>query len=255
MEAKMKTPKLLIYVLLAGLIASGCAQKANDSSSSDTAAVPPVASPLLPGVPVGTTVSSSTAGTVPFVPVSMTMMENYVASHPLNNPSGFRISINLTGVGDMRYGGEIRLSYEDNGQTYTGIFTAPPGLNADFASDGYSQNVGQYKSQYNYWFNLNGKTVFSGYFQDSYGAVVLVIDNAINLGDAQGAGTLSGSLWFKNFAYSFAPQSTDRNCWFIYMGPYQCGSTTVSTKSDLNPSDGYRQLGTFSGLVTSQAFH
>lgn len=248
----MKTSNLLLFVLLMGL-AQGCSKKeesSNDSTDSNQAII----NPFLPGVPTGTVTSDTTTGTVPFTPVSRAMMENYIASHPLNNPTGYRIRISLKNAGENRYAGEIRLSYEDNGRTYTGIFTAPEGKNAKYESLGENLDVGKYKAHYNYWFHLNGQTVFQGMFQDTYGAVVLVIDSALNLGDAQGMGQISGSLWFKNFAYSYAPQSTTRNCWFIYMGPYDCRSTTVITKSQLEPSDGYRKLGTFSGVVASQVF-
>ena len=249
----MKTSNLLLLVLLMG-IAQGCSKKEDKAEDAAAAATPAIGSPLLPNVPNGGVSSDSTTGTVAFTPVSRAMMENYIASHPLNNPTGFRISMAMKNAGENHYAGEIRLSYEDNGTTHTGIFTAPEGRNESYPSLGQNLDVGKYKAQYNYWFRMGGRTVFQGQFQDSYGAVVLIIDNAINLGDAQGMGKISGSLWFKNFAYSFAPQSTVRNCWFIYDGPYDCKSTTVITKSQLEPSDGYRMLGTFSGVVASQAF-
>ncbi len=253
-EALMKTSNLLLFALLVG-IAQGCSKK-EESSSETVGNTQAIVNPLLPGVPngTGTSVADSTSGTVPFTPVSRQMMENYIASHPLNNPTNYRISMNLKNAGENHYAGEIRLSYEDNGRTYTGIFNAPEGKNESYPSRGENLDVGKYKSQYNYWFRLGNQTVFQGQFQDSYGAVVLIIDSAVNLGDAQGLGQVSGSLWFKNFAYSFAPQSTTRNCWFIYMGPYDCRSTTVITKSQLEPSDGYRKLGTFSGVVAAQVF-
>jgi hypothetical protein len=253
----MKKFSLLTMVVVGSLMVFGCSKK--EENKSETATVPtpgPVASPInipqLPGAPIPTTAGTATA--LPFTPVSKEMMEYYVASHPLNNPSNYNVQIQLKNAGEFRYAGEVRISYTDSGRTYTGIFTAPEGVNSAYPSMGEARDSGLYKSHYNYWFVNNGKTVFTGFFQDPYGAIVLVIDSAINLGDGQGNSTVSGSIWFKNFAYSFAPQSTERNCWFIYMGPYDCRSSTVINKSAIEPSDGYRKLGTFSGLVTTQAF-
>lgn len=252
----MKKSTVLFFALI-GLWVSGCQNKTE--TNSDTATVPaptPPPAPALPppgSLPSLPTQQSATASFVPFTPVSKEMMENYVASHPLNNPSNYQVSIKLRHVGDLRYGGEVRISYTDSGQTYTGIFTAPDGVNSSYPSLGRAKDSGLYKAQYNYWFNSGGKTVFSGFFQDPYGAIVLVIDNALNQGDGQGSTTVSGSIWFRNFAYSFAPQSSERNCWFIYMGPYDCRSGNVISKAALEP-DGYRKLGTFSGLVSATAF-
>ena len=243
----MKTSNLLLFVLLAAL-AQGCSKKENNSSSDSA----PAAATTFGSTPF---IADTTTGTVPFTPVSKAMMENYVASHPLNNPTNYRVKIAMTNAGDHRYAGQIQLSYEDNGVTHTGVFDAPTGVNESFPSLGTNRDVGKYKSHYNYWYKLGGRTVFSGMFQDSYGAVILIIDSAINLGDAQGmSGTISGSLWFKNFSYSYAPQSPERNCWFVYNGPYDCRSTTIINKSSLEPSDGYRKLGSFSGAVTSDIF-
>ena len=104
------------------------------------------------------------------------------------------------------------------------------------------------EAEYNRWFTLNGKYYFSAYFQDAYGAVVLVFDNYVNLGDAQGSGVVSGSVYYKNFAQSYVQQSPYRKCWYIYSGPYNCRANAVMDKSAIYPGDGFKKLGTFSGL-------
>lgn len=255
----MKKHNLVLFALAGVLITQGCSNKSADNASSPAvAAVPNTAAPVLPPtLPVVQPSGASTApqigtnGTVVFTPVSKAVMEAYVASHPLNNPTDFRVTINLRHVGNLRYGGDVKISYVDNGQTYMGVFNAPEGVNS---SDYALLDAGKMKAEYNYWHVLGGQTVFSGFFQDTYGGIVLTIENTVNLGDGQGSSTVSGSIWFRNFAYSFAPQSTHRNCWFIYMGPYDCRSDSIISKSSLVPTNGYTKLGTFSGLVTSQAF-
>lgn len=101
---------------------------------------------------------------------------------------------------------------------------------------------------------FNGKTVFSAVFQDSLGALVIVIDNSLNQGDGQGTGTLSGSIYYKNFPQSHAAQSPYRKCWFL-TGLYSCRASAVTDKTSLYPGDGFIKLGTFSGLSKSMAFN
>jgi hypothetical protein len=267
-EAFMKSQKVLVIAVLGAFMAVGCSKKSSSSNSDTTVAVVPPPTTVTPvPIPTGTSGSPTPIGgnTVAFQPVSQMMMEAYTGAgpnqHPLNNPSNYRLTVALHNVGEYHYAGEIRISYTDNGQTYTGIFTAPDGKNEAFPSNGYNRDVGLYKAQYNYWFNYQNQTVFSGFFQDPYGAIVLVLDNSNNLGDGQGATTISGSVWFRNFATTYAQQSDLRNCWFIYMGPYDCRNDIVATKSGLYPASqsntdttNYRLLGTFSGLSIKDAF-
>lgn len=248
----MKTNGLILLALLGALAAAGCSKS---SSGGAPALLPPTTpvTPVTPTLPTGGGNSLTPLGpnTVAFTPVSKAVMEEYVGTHPLNNPSDFRLTVALKNVGSYKYAGQVRISYLDNGQTYSGVFTAPEGTNSDIS--GMNDNS-RLKADYNYWFDFQGKVVFNGFYQDQYGAIVLVVDNYINQGDAQGTTTLSGSVYFRNFPQSFAPQSTERNCWYVYMGPYDCRSYTVINKTNTVPSDGYKLLGTFSGLVTSAAF-
>jgi hypothetical protein len=250
----MRKQSFILIAVMGAMLASGCG-KSSSSNGVPGGAYVPTPVPLPPPIPNGNPPPSNPGGsTVDFVPVSKATMEEYVASHPLNNPSNFKLTVNLKNAGNLRYAGEVRLSYQDAtcpGGTCTGIFKAGEGVNSTY--DGMFDN-GTMKSEYNYWFVFNGKTVFNGFYQDPYGAVVLVVDNSVNQGDAQGTSTLSGSLYFRNFSTQFSTQSPERHCWFIYNGPYDCRSYTVINKTNTVPSDGYKLLGTFSGLVTSQAF-
>jgi hypothetical protein len=202
--------------------------------------------------PGSDTDTNTTGATTDFRISSFTEFNSYVATRPLNNPTNVKISVELQHVGDLRYGGRVALSYNDSNQYFQGWLESGLGRNESFNIN--SRDDGAYEAQYNYWFNYQGQTVFNGFFQDTIGAVVLVIDGSQNQGDGQGGGLVSGSLWYKNFAQVLASQGPMRKCWFITLGPYDCRSGTVLIKSNPYPSDGYKLLGTFSGLDMKKAF-
>lgn len=253
----MKNSKLILVLATLALLGVGCAKE--QKTADTTVVTPPVVNPTYPvGAPPGQ--GAGTAGdswaygnTVAFQPDSLEIFNTYVGTHPLNNPSNVKLNVNLVDVGGGHFGGQVKLAYDDAGQHYEGYFVAGTGKNESYTSMGTNRDVGLYHAQYNTWFG-GGKN-FTGFFQDAYGAVVLVIDNVVSQGDAQGASYVSGSLWFKNFTKTMAPQGSERYCWFIYSGPYDCRSTTVINKSNAYPSDGYRRLGTFTGLSKSKAFN
>lgn len=188
---------------------------------------------------------------VTFNPVSLNEFNSYVGVRPLNDPHTFQLEVNLSEVENGRYAGNLKLSYVDGGYKYTGVFEAGSGRNVKLSGLTYNNVL---ESEYNRWFTLNGKTVFSAVFQDSLGALVIVIDNSLNQGDGQGTGTLSGSIYYKNFPQSHAAQSPYRKCWFL-TGLYSCRASAVTDKTSLNPGDGFIKLGTFSGLSKSMAFN
>ncbi|MDG0816237.1 hypothetical protein [Bdellovibrio svalbardensis] len=252
----MKNLNTKLLILLAGfsLMGVGCGKnqlQANSTNVVSDGTILPGGE--IPGAPDSTTTSSgSYTNTATFVPVSLAEFNSYVASHPLNNPSNFKITVELQKTASSRYGGTVKLSYTDTGYQYAGTFTAGTGTNVSMS--GLKDN-GTEESQFNYWYASGGKAVFSGMFQDSQGAIVVVVDSMINQGDAQGGSVVSGSVYYKNFAQSYATQSPYRKCWFIYNGPYNCRDSAIINKSSLIPSDGgYRKLGTFTGLSKSQAF-
>lgn len=259
---------LLLLTVLALITGVGCNSKKNEVASETT---PVVTTTTETGTPAGGGTDgglTATGGdTVTFVPVSFSIFNAYVGSHPINSPKNIKINVDLKDNGELRYYGAIRISYEDNGQTNVGTFESGEGKNQAISG---GRDNGVMESVYNYWFSKDGKTVFSGFFQDRNGSIVLVIDNSADQGDGQGSTYVSGSVYFKNFPQSSAVQSQYRKCWFIYptpfpgtyAGPYDqtvhdCRSGTVMTKSALYPTtaEGYRKLGTFSGLKRATAFN
>ncbi|XGC79583.1 hypothetical protein ACES2L_09620 [Bdellovibrio bacteriovorus] len=198
--------------------------------------------------------STNSQKTVNFTPVSLAEMNSYVGLHPLNNPSNYKLTVDLSAVENGRYSGTVKISYLDQGQQYTGTFTAGAGRNPEHKS---LKDNNLLESEFNRWFIIGGKYYFSAFFQDNYGAIVLVFDNYVNQGDAQGGGIVSGRVYYKNFAQSYYYQSTYRNCWYIRSGPWNCRSDAVINKTTPYPGsgDGYRLLGTFSGLNKAAAFN
>ncbi|MBV2169515.1 MAG: hypothetical protein KUL82_12490, partial [Bdellovibrio sp.] len=194
----------LIYLLAAfSLVGVGCAKNTELQANSTTTVV----SGGIPGSPDGTSTSSSTSTsskTATFVPVSISEFNSYVAMHPLNNPSDFKITVDLQSAGNGRYAGSVKLSYVDTGYQYEGKFEAGSGTNQDIYK---LKDAGLMEAEFNRWFIINNQYYFTAFFQDAYGAIVLVIDNYVNQGDAQGTGYVSGSVYYKNFAQSYAQQS------------------------------------------------
>lgn len=249
--------QLLLLAVLASMVGVGCSNKTNTATPPVTD-TPVVTNPVDPGTPSGGGtdggLSDSDGDVVTFIPVDFATFNSYVGTHPLNSPKNIKISVDLKNNGSLRYYGAIKISYEDNGQSYQGTFESGEGKNQSIS--GLKDNDVM-ESVYNYWFSKDGKTVFTGMFQDQYGSIVLVIDKTIDQGDGQGTGYVSGSVYFKNFAQSMAQQSPYRKCWFIYTGPYDCRSTEIMNKSALYPTtdQGYRKLGTFTGLSKANAFN
>lgn len=257
----MKT-KILLLLFIASFVGIGCSSNKKSDATPPAAETPPVAeNPVNPAAPggggTGGGLASADGDVVDFVPVDFKTFESYVGTHPLNSPKNIKLSVNLKDNGSLRYYGTIKVSYEDNGQPFQGVFESGSGKN---------QNVSGLKdndvmeSVYNFWYNTKatGKLVFSGLYQDQWGSIVLVVDKSLDQGDGQGSSYVSGSVYFKNFAQSFATQSPYRKCWFIYVGPHDCRSNIVMSKSDaIYPStdEGYRKLGTFSGMSRVRAFN
>ncbi|MGE5084781.1 MAG: hypothetical protein ACM3MG_00670 [Bacillota bacterium] len=252
----MKTlnTKMMILVAAFSVMGVGCGSNKMVADSSAVSSGPLSGSGSIPTSPDGSTTSGGTSysNEATFTPVSIAEFNSYVGTHPLNDPQNFKVKVQLQQVENGRYAGTVNISYTDTGYAYNGTFTAGAGRNVSYS--GLNDN-NALESEFNRWFTLNGQTAFSGFFQDSYGAIVLVIDNVVNQGDAQGTGdVITGSIYYKNFAQSYAQQSPYRSCWYITNGPYNCRSTSVINKSSTVPSDGYRKLGTFSGISRAASF-
>lgn len=254
----MKNAKMIsVTILMMALAGVGCSNKSSSNEVPlDPAGVPaPLPLPLPPPANPEPTPETGGSNTVPFVPVSFAEMNSYVATRPLNNPTNIKLTVDMTADSEGRYYGQVKIAYDDNGYRYEGVFDSGSGTNSYLQ---YSGNNGLKEYAYNVWFMHGGKAVFSGFFQDPYGGVVLVIDNYVtqDLGDGQGGQVMvSGSVWYRNFPYLQAPQGPERKCWYITQGPYDCRSNAVIYKNALEPSDSYTKLGTFSGLSLSKAFH
>lgn len=175
---------------------------------------------------------------------------------PINSPVNIRVGVSLAPQGSG-YGGEVWIKFEDGGRTReASLSTYHPYSNASDTSK-------------NIWFQFNGKTVFHGFFQDAYGAIVLVVDNAVSLGDGTPAELVGGEIWFQNFGDAWYPQGPNKMCWQIRNGdadtvPYDCrtfmNGGDVHTTQALYPDThgegrpAYKRLGKFSGLLRSAAF-
>lgn len=259
----MNTTKLIISMITLSLMGFGCSK--NNSQANNTATTTAAAALVVgPSTPTngGTSYSPFYTGgvTASFTPVSLDVMNEYVATHPLNSPTNFQININLAQSESARYGGTVSIGYTDNGYTYSGAFKAGMGRNQTI-SGMYDNNTLQ--AQYNYWFKYNNQTVFSGFFEDNYGAIVLVLEPEVTGDVGNDAEPFSvsykGSIYFKNFTPTTSPFITDttRSCWFTYIGPADCRSNIVMTKCALYPGTeaGYKLLGTFTGIDVKKAFN
>lgn len=270
----MKTSKLIAVSALAVLtmMGFGCSKtnsQADAVATTTTVPGPVVIDPVVPGVGSGSVVSGGS--TVTFTPLSTQVLTDYVATHPLNAPSNIKLTVNLSQVEAGRYGGSVTISYTDNGITYAGEFKSGMGRNQSFKGM-YDNNT--LESNYNYWFNFEKQLVFTGVFEDQYGAITLtLIPETTSTGTGSDAEptstTYKGSIYYKNFVVqsnpyvggattgTMATHSPYRACWFTYMGPYDCRSNVIQTKCGLNPGTdaGYKLLGTFTGLNTKAAFN
>lgn len=272
----MKTLILIMSVMALGLMGVGCSKSNSQANNNtNTAAVVPgpvIIDPIPGGGNSGGPVFSG-GSTATFTPVSLAVMNEYVALHPLNNPTNFKININLAQSSAGRYGGTITLSYIDNGIQYDGVFNAGMGTNPSL--NGMYDN-GKSEAEYNYWFNFENQIVFTGFFQDAFGSITLSLTpessttGGGNDGEPISTGNYKGTVSFKNFCVkdsngrclelqstTFAQQSPYRSCWFIYTGPFDCRSNVIQTKCGLAPGveAGYKVLGTFSGINIKTAFN
>lgn len=256
----MKTFNQLIVILASVIMAFGCAKSASSQSATPTATTTTAVVPPVIIDPTGTGTLYSGGSTAEFKPVSLDVMNDYVATHPLNYPSQFKINVNLAQVQNGRYGGSVSISYVDNGQQYNGVFKSGLGTNQSFKG---MYDNDRLESDYNYWFKFNNQLVFSGVFEDQYGAITVTLvptsTSTANGNDASPTQntTYKGYVYYKNFKLTTAPHTPYRSCWFTYMGPYDCRSNVIQTKCGLFPGAeaGYKLLGTFDAVNTKNAFN
>jgi hypothetical protein len=242
-EDFMKTKVLTLLVL--SLMAVSCANK-ESSNANNTSNTPVVVIPNGPYVPPyqAPGYGSNFGATTDLTIASTSVMSDYT-QRPMYAPTNVKINLNLVKYGST-YGGNTTISYTDYGTPYTGSFTSGNSAPA---------------TQFNVWFTSGGKKVWHGFFEDYYGGLIVVIDDGIvDLGDGNPPtlDKVSGSVWFKNFGYTYAPHPPTY-CWFVSLGPYDCRSwksgKTVNSTAAVNPTDGYVKLGTFTNLDVKAAFN
>jgi hypothetical protein len=260
-ETVMKKP-IIILLSLVSVLLMGCAEKKSSSGGttntqdSDLTVIDPNEEPFIPtgsGPGQGPGSDWEYGATASFKLVSVDRLMEYTMQ-ARNNPKNVRINMNLTNKGGNSYGGTVSISYDDGGEYYEGFFTS-----GESAGD----------NKYNIWFEKDGKDVYHGFFEDYYGAIVVVVDDLVSAGDGQAPDQASGRVYFKNFDLAYAPNpltgylpgfgNPRTYCWFISIGPYDCRSwkkgNGVDTTKAVNPDNGYKLLGSFSGLDIEDAFN
>lgn len=246
------------FLMMVALIAfAGCASEKQDASSNntnttttcDTTTCTPAGS-----TPTGTGTDPATTGYASGSTASLTLNGSalgrmFYNSKPAaaTNP---RINIDLTSNTEA-----VIVSYIEGGVLHEAAFgTQHPTSNTSNA-------------MYNGWVVQNGQNVWKGFFQDQYGAIVIVIDKYLSQGDGTAASILGGSIWFQNFyesPYQNPVQGPLKMCWEITAGPYDCrtfiSGGTVNVLSSLYPnnrgpnkSTNYEKLADFAGLSRSAA--
>lgn len=261
-------------MLVLGMMGVGCSKSntgasTNNNATGFTTPPPVVIDPSVPGGTSGTTTTTGGA-TVVFTPASTQAMRDYVLPGSpytaLNNPTNIRLNINLAQAASGRYGGSISISYTDNGQNHSGTASAGMGRNT-IIEGGYDND--RLQADYNYWFTFENKLVFTGFFEDQYGALTITLTPEEPVGGGNDAEPLSvkykGSIYFKNFKSTsgafMIKNNPYRHCWFIYNGsyggPFDCRSNVIQTKCGLEPGAeaGYTLLGTFTNVDIKQAFN
>jgi hypothetical protein len=252
---------------LFGILAAGCGGSSGGVSQNATPVTLPSVVTTGSGVttPVGSNqgvnqFAGQTGSAVGLTIDSNQALTNYVGvAHALNAPSNFALHVNLIDNGGGQFGGNINITYLDNGLWNTSNQQTGTGT---VQISGHNWYNGLDNAAFNKWFTYGNSQVFHGFFQDGIGALVLVLDKTdAGTGDGLSSGSYSGSVWFKNFVNpANATQSADM-CWFIEVGPFDCQTFMVggkvSTTSALYPStgDGYQRLGTFTGLNIKTAFN
>jgi hypothetical protein len=239
----MKQLALKTLTVLLAAVTVSCAKKLESTSTGSTQVVfPNNGTPYIPPTTgPGYNPGQSFGASAPLSITNLNVMSEYT-TRPMYSPQQIELNLNLKKYGNS-FGGTARISYTDYGQRYEGFFTS-----------GHSAQ----ETQYNVWFKSAGKDVWHGFFEDYLGAIVVVIDNKIDLGDGGADSKVSGSVWFKNFGYTYAPRPPAW-CWFVSLGPYDCrawkNGEGVSTTRAVNPDNGYVRLGTFSDMDLKKAFN
>ncbi len=291
------TQKMMLIALLAVSIGSGvgCASKKDggDSSGGESTQDTPNVTHDQTLINYSSDFNSGAVGKI--YSIDRAALATYVSTRPVNNPKNAQISVNLFKAGNVSgnggYAGTVQIGYEDNGQYYVGRFTTADALTpTGSTANAGTRYKGWHHAAYNKWFTVNGKRVFHGFFEDDFGAVMIVVEGDEDQGDGAGSSTVTGSIWFKNYYNTPYPRYQTRDvipCWFITAGGYDCRTfleKTSATGKDgdivttsallpteskyapgadthpyhqgasAGPARGWRKLGSFSGLNVVKGF-
>lgn len=234
-------------------------------------------------IPGGTTSSSTTSipsttvtkAEVPMI-VSSGTLEDYVGER-LESPSDAKLVVNVspTGSGSSRtYSGQVSITYTEEQWNYT----TNRNDRVLRTSTLYSGNSAS-EMQYNKFHNQNGRSMFKGFFQDTAGALILMVDSR----DDQD--NMAGSVYYYNFSWNFngtcsvvipgMPCNTQGalKCWLQLAGsPYDCRDFLVNSSGipqnttyykdpytiNMTSSERplrFKKLGDFLGLPGRKAFN
>lgn len=291
--------KLIVATLLVLSISSGvgCASKKDGFNADNSADATGTTSgtPVIGRDEVNYSSDWSSGAIGKIDSLDRAALTTYASTHPINNPKNAQISVRLFKAGDVAgnggYAGTVQIGYEDNGQYYVGRFSTNDSYNpSGSTSSAGTRYTNWHHASYNKWFTWNGKRLFHGFFEDEYGAILLIIEDNLDQGDGAGSSQVTGSIWFKNYYNSPYPRYQSKDvlpCWFITAGPYDCRTFLVKDSvngkdgnvvttsallpsesqyapgadthpyhqgADAGPARGWRKLGTFSGLNAAQAF-
>lgn len=251
-----------LKILMAGyalVIGAGCASESGGGGgvaavpSPDPCAATPTAC-VAPGTPgPGTTTTSGGTGTVQLNLVSTSQLGRMFFNSNPNSPTNVQIKFNIASPSDS-----VLITYTDGGVLHTaGLGTVHP------------KRASTSNASYNKWYTdqSSGKQIWKGFFQDEFGAIVIIVDRFITQGDGQVGNILGGSVWFQNFNRyypNFGDQGTEKMCWQISMGPYDCRSwivgNSVQPETSYYPNNhgpnanmNYEKLGDFDGVSRSAA--
>lgn len=241
----------LSLIALTVLMNVGCAEeKTTQVGAEAPAAVSPIGTPDdicqrqqcdasgLPLPPSGNEGSGSdqeSGATADLVNVDREALNQmFFLSRP-NNPTNIKINLNVD-----RKRESVMISYMDGGKEVRAA------LGVTFPGAGGTR----VNERYNGWVNQGGTSVYKGFFQDMWGAVIVVIDRSISLGDGAPAAFLGGSVFMQNFgdnpgydsycqsgSFSSDCYRSQLMCWEITYGPYDCRSWVKPTSNWSNAVD------------------
>jgi hypothetical protein len=255
---------IAVFVALAGLANVGCAKKMEGGTNPygyqpNGPYIPPGNGPgQLPGpqLPDQTFQYGGTAT----LTVSSATMSRYLGWTP-NVLTDVKMNVNVQQYTDKEggktfsgWGGTVTVAFKNDGVYYEDNFSSLVNPYGTVTTNGKN-------NRYNNW-QTGGPAgqYFHGFFQDNFGAVIVVIDEVIDLGDGQGPQSVSGSVWVKNHPLAYAPLSPT-SCWNVSLGPYDCrtwkSGQGVDPTAAIYPltSDGYFKLGDFDDLDVSESFN